>query len=462
MSDMIAVNCRAGKTLSCLLVVAIHAVGFVANAAQTLYWVGASGGNFNNSANWNTASDGSGTAAVPAAGDTLDFSALASARTVNCDLGSITFATAKFNATPGTGVVTLNGSLHLSSLNNAYNLSIGSGATLTVDGNMTTSWTGAGDTNVSFLYKNLGTVLVKGTAYGSGSVKTKLSEFYVSGSTSPIQVKGINYSSKVGSTKGQLYMYLSTKSGNTGSWVIGSGGLSWGTAREGAAYTAYLVEGTTTLHSSADWTFNASKAKSTNRDMAVSKKLTFDTADWNDKTTPRTITLKGRVQSTASDDPAVVVKGCGSLVVDTFDYSSSTYGSITGDNLMTRVATTLAIQDTATLKINKNAQFKGKVSLAAGTTLALPPNKTDGTFETRSNLTSLTLPSTGTAKLKIDGTKLNVGDHVVLNSVPTGYADHLVVEGTALDKGRRIVKLVEVDGKLVLRVTNRGFIVIVQ
>ena len=44
-------------------------------AGQTVYWQqSASGGyNWNDSANWNTALDGSGEAVVPGEGDTLDF-----------------------------------------------------------------------------------------------------------------------------------------------------------------------------------------------------------------------------------------------------------------------------------------------------------------------------------------------------------------------------------------------------
>ena len=71
----------------------------------------------------------------------------------------------------------------------------------------------------------------------------------------------------------------------------------------------------------------------------------------------------------------------------------------------------------------------------------------------------VTLPAEGTATVKIDGEKLEKNvEYVLLNSVPTGYADHLTVTGTALDGCK--YKLKEKNGALVLNIKTRGLVII--
>ena len=95
------------------------------------------------------------------------------------------------------------------------------------------------------------------------------------------------------------------------------------------------------------------------------------------------------------------------------------------------------------------------LSKAAKPTLALPAND-DKTFSVR-DIVPLTLPIEGTATLRIDGERLKSGDYVILDSVPTGYAEHLTVTGTAID-GRR-TELKDDGTSLILTIVPRGFII---
>ena len=119
---------------------------------------------------------------------------------------------------------------------------------------------------------------------------------------------------------------------------------------------------------------------------------------------------------------------------------------------------TLSVTNSATLQVNVDKKIlgEGTISLAAGTTLALPSNA-DRTFTTP-DIIPVTLPDEGTATIKIDGGKLrNDVNYVLLNSVPTGYAEHLVVTGSALD-GRHYRLSDDGEGHLVLNIASPGTI----
>ena len=123
--------------------------------------------------------------------------------------------------------------------------------------------------------------------------------------------------------------------------------------------------------------------------------------------------------------------------------------------------------DTATLQINagKKITGNGTISLAAGTTLAL--ESTDREFATP-DIVPVTLPAEGAATIRIDGTRLCGGEHVLctLASVPETLADHVAVTGTALDGREYTVKAVEVtEGettvtKLVANIQSSGLMLI--
>ena len=127
-------------------------------------------------------------------------------------------------------------------------------------------------------------------------------------------------------------------------------------------------------------------------------------------------------------------------------------------------AATLYVTDTATLKISdgKKITGNGTVSLAAGTTLALDSNALGAIGDEGFTpcIPGLALPETGTATLRIDGTRLRSGEYTIMNSAATGNLANLVASGAAID-GRKASVRVE-DGKLYLNVEPAVLTVIVR
>ena len=119
----------------------------------------------------------------------------------------------------------------------------------------------------------------------------------------------------------------------------------------------------------------------------------------------------------------------------------------------------------STTNAGKTITGDGTISLAAGTTLALA--STGYEFATP-DIVPVTLPSEGAATIRIDGTRLRSGEHVLctLASVPENLADHVTVTGMALDSRKYEVKTVEETEdettvtKLVLNILPGGLMVI--
>ena len=206
--------------------------------------------------------------------------------------------------------------------------------------------------------------------------------------------------------------------------------------------------GDVTLSSQADWSIGTSGNANSFADIYIDgKTLTIDTKDYDDNTVPRTVTLNGRVYAPSTSGTSLSITGNGTFKVAT---------SVTSGNLKyTCISNTVAVADTATLQLDEGASYQiANVSLAAGTTLALP-NSTAGSFVTRS-IESMTLPASGTVNLVIDGPVLPYGDYTILSCVPDNYRN-FAVSGTAL--GGHPVRL-SVDGSsLKLTIHKRGFII---
>ena len=419
--------------------------------AATAVWNGnAANGSLSDGGNWEGG-------AAPAAGDTLDFSAIATATTLNADFtdGRV-FETATF----GSGLVTITGSLDVNTLTNASKLAVASGATLTVAGDLVATVESNGGSR-TFLHSNEGTVTVGGKAIGYTNVGDYPNVYEyaaVTENTRPIQARGIAY--QCGGS-GQLGMKLQSSGNTAGSWVVGADGFSFPGCRN-ANYTTFSAESAAvTLYSADNWTLaNSGRYNTTRGDLYVSNasgsSLVIDTSDYVTPATRRTVTLKGRI---VAYNP-VTIKGCGTVVVDTT--GSSTHASVPEDFRHTCLtnAATLSVTDTATLQINagKKITGNGTISLAAGTTLAL--ESTDRAFTTP-DIVPVTLPSEGAATIRIDGEKeLRGGDYVLLNSVPTGYAAHLTVTGTAL--GSRTATLKDDGEHLILSVPPRGLTIVIE
>jgi len=87
-------------------------------------WIGGAGANMSTPGNWE---DG----VTPVADDALDFSGIAAAATINCDID------ATFGAvTMGSGVVTFTGSLAATSFSDTSKVAVGANSTVTIDGDL--------------------------------------------------------------------------------------------------------------------------------------------------------------------------------------------------------------------------------------------------------------------------------------------------------------------------------------
>ena len=360
-------------------------------------------------------------------------------------------------------VVTLAGALTVNTLTNATKLAVSSTGSLTVTGELVAMPEEDSKTKV-FLYSNEGTVIVGGNARAYCRVSGSATYQYetVSENTQPIQANGIAYDC---GGSGQLWIRLSAKSNKNGKWVVGPGGITYPTNRN-ANYSCFYVEsgGTATIHSSADWTLNnTGKANSTHGDIWINRNgtVTIDTSDYSDNSVPRTITLKGRIvaESVGMSKTAVVIDGCGTVVVNTTGSSTSLIPDLQHTCMSNSI---LQVNSGATLQINAGKKITGsggRISLESGATLALPAASRDEDFSTRID-PSVTLPAEGTATLKIDGTRLRSGDYTLFNSVPTGYAEHLTVTGTAIDGRQTVLKD---DGtSLILTIQPRGLTVVIE
>ena len=106
------------------------------------------------------------------------------------------------------------------------------------------------------------------------------------------------------------------------------------------------------------------------------------------------------------------------------------------------------------MQVNAGCQAgTGRITLGADTTLAVSSNANKTL-----TMPAIALPADGTATLRLDGTRLKSGDHVIMSSGATADSvNHLAVTGDALD-GRRYT-LTESDGALVLDIVPNGLVI---
>ena len=410
-------------------------------------YIGGNGGSLSIAGNWLSGS-------VPTSGNiTFDFPTAATVMVGD------TFRADTITIPNSSAVMTIGaGNLHISgSLTNANKLAIASGASLTVDGDIVVC-----DGKGTFLNSNEGTVTVAGNAVCKSSTTAKQYDV-LTASTNPMRVGGL----MLDRTGGRAYFRIESNTAGPGAWVVGANGLRFLNPASEGQTRFYAQNRPVTLYSSADWTLaNTELNNTSNGDLEVygNSSLTIDTTDYTDKTTAHTVTLEGRVKAEGN----VTIAGCGTVVVATTVHPG---GSAISD---TQVASgkTLAVTDTATLKVNAGKSIKGAgtISLAAGTTLAL--ESTASTFM-EADIIPVTLPTTGTATIKIDGTRIRGGRDFpicTLSDLPEGYnvADHVTVTGTALDGRKYDVKTVEVTEnettvtKLVFSIASAGMMLFVR
>ena len=439
--------------------------------ADTAVWKSNAGGDITEPTNW----EGD---AVPAAGDALDFSAITSAQTLTGRFeDDRVFAYATF----GTGVATLAGDLHFTTLTNAQKLAVASTANLSIDGDIAAfQYTYNKYAYMTFLHSNEGNVVVGRVAVG-GADQNKCGNYgHVqqyetrTSASKPIKAKGLKCLIAYGTSP----LFYLARSAEEGEWVVGSGGLAISNNQNNDRVN-YRVEGSATLRSTANWTLGKSAKNAVNKDLYVTGNgaLTIDTTDYNDGTTPRTVTLSGRlVADKVKSEAAVTIAGNGTNVVAT----SVSYGS----NRSTKIENAIAVTDTATLQINAGASYIiSNVVVSSGATLHIPSTTvnssattviesvalaSDATLSLPSSSASalaartvpMVLPSDGKAQLRIDGPALDKGTYTVLSPVPSGYREHLSVVGTAL--GKRYARLSDNGASLQLIVEQKGLMILVR
>ena len=413
------------KTIVCLY-------GF---EAEGDVYIGATDGDLSTAANWLSG-------AVPTSGAPTIFCGSAATLSVGD-----TFAPDTVIVPGNSAVVTIGtGDLHIGgSLTNANRLAIASGASLTVAGNLV-----AYDGQGTFLYSNEGAVTVAGKVVCATATKATTTKQYevVTANTQPIRTGGFLSDKRTG----RVFYKLN------GSWVVGAAGFAFNNPENRWNSSFYVQSASATLYSSADWTRANSGQRSASNgttpvgDLCVYEKtgsLIIDTSDYDTPTTKHTVTLNGRIIANG----AVTIKGGGTVVVNT----TGSNENLPEDLKHTCITngTTLAVTDTATLKISAGRKITGNgtVSLAAGTTLAL---EADGKDFTPCIDPSLKLPTTGTATIRIDGARLGSGDHHVIATVASGTSANVTLDqgSEALD-GRTGTLTVDGD-KLKLQITPVG------
>ena len=406
-------------------------------------WIGGVSGNLSAAANWTSG-------AVP-----TDNAVISVPSAAKLTVGE-TFSPSTITIPDDSAIVTIGaGDLTVATLTNACKLAIASGASLTVTGDLVVC-----DGKGTFLYSNEGFVTV-GCAVCAKvtSVATAKQYEVVTESTNPIRTGGFIYDTLA-------YWRMESNATGAGSWIVGEDGFKFKnlSSSGGDGYRFYAQNSPVTLYSSADWTLDGTGLPKTTRgDMQVydSSSLIIDTSDYDSPTIPHRVTLKGRINAYGP----VTIKGCGAVVVDTVDMSNVTGIEDDLKHTWLKNGVTLSVTDTATLRINagKKITGNGKVSLAAGTTLALDSSALGaiGDVEFVPCIPGLALPTTGAATIRINGRRLRSGDHVVA-TVVSGTAANVVpdLSGTALN-GRRASFRVD-NGILVFNIQSNGTKIVVR
>ena len=406
-------------------------------------WIGGVSGNLSAAAKWTSG-------AVP-----TDNAVISVPSAATLTVGE-TFSPSTITIPDDSAIVTIGaGDLTVATLTNACKLAIASGASLTVTGDLVVR-----DGKGTFLYSNEGSVTVGRavctTANGGEATTTKQYEV-VTANTQPIRTGGFLFD-RVDS---RVYWRLESNGDGAGAWVVGANGLAYLNTADENQMRYFAQNKPVTLYSSADWVLHACGRKAALGELYVyaNSSLSIDTSDYDAPTTSHTVTLEGRIQA----EGPVTIKGCGTVEVNT----TGSHPDLAEDVKHTCITngTTLSVIDTATLKINagKKITGNGKVSLAAGTTLALDSSALGaiGDVEFVPCIPGLALPTTGAATIRINGRRLRSGDHVVATVAP-GTAANVApdLSSTALD-GRRASFRVD-NGVLVLNIQSNGTKIVVR
>lgn len=257
-----------------------------------------------------------------------------------------------------------------------------------------------------------------------------------------------------GTTTPGVFKFESVTNAMTGNWwvlgdqntaskhvyYIGAGGLNFsGTA---ATYCiGFTASGNHETIRPWHSDFTIANRSDGNRALVFRQTVEFCTDD--ESGTGRTITIDAVTRGNGT--PAIIVSGSGTLKVNR-PASNDQHPSVT-------------VTDTATLEYASGAKLgDGTVTLGAGTTFAFA-----NSGSTLSLPSTIALPESGVATLRINGDHLKSGDHTILASAPEGSAAHLAIDPNSPALDGRKFSLTEKDGALVLNIVPiPGLMIIVR
>ena len=263
--------------------------------------------------------------------------------------------------------------------------------------------------------------------------------------------------------------YLSLGSAVTNSnygvrYVVGSGGLTFGSDVGSSAFYQNAYKNKVRIDPSADYTLEAHPKRADNLAFQCHESTTyFGTTDYYDNTQPRTVTFVGGIGADSTSGRNVIVDGIGTLVFNACSGSHEFNGALT-------------VNDTATLLLRDTAApGKGTKTFNSGTTLKIEQTSPTGIVALKDSLTlaansmldfdlaanattsalrvaDLTLPASGTVKVKVAGT--DTGRYALVENLPSGTtADKFT---PVYDSSAAIVSLCVEDDRLIAAVSKKA------
>ena len=389
------------------------------------FWTGIKNNNMSDAGNW---ADG----AVPAAGADIDLSGASAAAAINADLGCAVGA-----VTMGEGVVTFTGSLTATSFSDTSKVAVGANSTVTLDGDLEFSYSENTYQYVCYHVGDGGTFAVKGDIIALADQASYLDPCVESVNTGVISANGLVNN---GNINDRFRMVRGGVAGCRANWRIGENGLS-GAKR---FVVPNFGGATACITADADFTISAN--------IVQYRNLIIDPAG-------RQVTIGNGSSDTNTGGGILGGKEYG---LTTVTGSGSVVANYDVETLTTTVANRVnafAVEGSATLVLASGAKLStsGAIALGDGATLAFRNEGRELALPA-----PVVLPETGSATLRIDGARLNSGDHTVMSDVAQDAADHLAIdaESEALD-GRKTSLRVE-DGNLVLNVVSKGLMIIIR
>ena len=371
------------------------------------FWTGIKNNNMSDAGNW---ADG----AVPAAGADIDLSGASAATAINADLGCAFGA-----VTMGEGVVTFTGSLTATSFSDTSKVAVGANSTVTLDGDLEFSYSANTYQYVCYHVGDGGTFAVKGDIIALADQASYLDPCVESVNTGVISANGLVNNAK---NNDRFRLVRGGVAGCRANWRIGENGLS-GAKR----FVVPNIGGATAaITADADFTISAN--------IVQYRNLIIDPAG-------RQVTI-GTGSSDANTGGGIL--GGKEYGLTTVTGSGSVVANYDVETLTTTVANhvnAFAVEGSATLVLASGAKLStsGAIALGDGATLVFRNEGRELALPA-----PVVLPETGSATLRIDGARLNSGDHTVMSDVAQDAADHLAIdaesEGSTDAKPRSVSK----------------------